>query len=59
MSRQKDIQYASRAKSHVARQKQIHHLRHIIRERVAEGQSNKQIIAWMVDAMIRRCCMQG
>jgi NTE family protein len=32
MSRQKDIQYASRAKSHVARQKQIHHLRHIIRE---------------------------
>jgi NTE family protein len=30
--RQKDIQYASRAKSHIARQKQIHHLRHIIRE---------------------------
>lgn len=30
--RQKDIQYASRAQSHVARQKQIHHLRHIIRE---------------------------
>jgi cytochrome c-type biogenesis protein CcmH len=24
-------------------------LRHIIRERVADGQSNKQIIAWMVD----------
>ena len=32
MGRQKDIQYASRAKSHIARQKQIHHLRHIIRE---------------------------
>jgi len=32
--RQKDIQYASRAKSHIARQKQIHHLRHIIRELV-------------------------
>jgi NTE family protein len=30
--RQKDIQYASRAKSHIARQKQIHHLRHIIRQ---------------------------
>ena len=30
--RQKDIQYASRAKSHIARQKQIHHLRHVIRE---------------------------
>ena len=32
MSRQKDIQFASRARSHIARQKQIHHLRHIIRE---------------------------
>ncbi|HWA63953.1 MAG TPA: patatin-like phospholipase family protein [Caulobacteraceae bacterium] len=32
MSRQKDLQYASRAASHIARQKQIHRLRHIIRE---------------------------
>jgi NTE family protein len=32
MARHKDIQYASRADSHIARQKQIHHLRHIIRE---------------------------
>jgi NTE family protein len=32
MGREKDIQYASRAKSHIARQQQIHHLRHIIRE---------------------------
>src|SRR4029450_5890973 len=32
MGRTKDIQYASRATSHIARQKQIHHLRHIIRE---------------------------
>ena len=32
MGRQKDIQFASRARSHIARQKQIHHLRHIIRE---------------------------
>ncbi len=32
LGRQKDIQYASRAKTHVARQKQIHHLRHVIRE---------------------------
>jgi NTE family protein len=30
--REKEIQYASRAKSHLARQKQIHHLRHVIRE---------------------------
>lgn len=32
MGRQKDIQYASRADSHIARQKQIHHMRRIIRE---------------------------
>ena len=32
MGRQKDIQFASRADSHIARQKQIHHLRHVIRE---------------------------
>ncbi len=31
-SRQKDIQYASRADSHLARQAQIHRLRHVIRE---------------------------
>jgi NTE family protein len=32
MSRQKDIQFASRADSHISRQKQIHRLRHVIRE---------------------------
>ena len=32
MGRQKDIQYASRATSHVQRQQQIHRLRHIVRE---------------------------
>lgn len=32
LARQKDIQYASRADSHVERQQQIHRLRHIIRE---------------------------
>ena len=32
MGREKEIQYASRTKSHIARQQQIHHLRHIIRE---------------------------
>jgi NTE family protein len=32
LARQKDIQYASRADSHIARQKQIHRLRHVIRE---------------------------
>jgi len=32
MSRQKDLQYSSRAVSHIARQKQIHRLRHVIAE---------------------------
>jgi NTE family protein len=32
LGRHKDIQYASRAKSHVARQQEIHRLRHIINE---------------------------
>ena len=32
MGRQKDIQFASRADSHIARQQQIHRLRHVIRD---------------------------
>jgi NTE family protein len=32
ISRQKDIQYASRGESHTLRQQEIHHLRHIVRE---------------------------
>ncbi len=32
LGRQKDIQYASRVKSHVVRQQQIHRLRHIVRD---------------------------
>jgi NTE family protein len=32
LGRQKDIQYASRGTSHVARQEQIHRLRHVVRE---------------------------
>jgi len=35
MNRQKDVQYASRAHSHIVRQQQIHHLRHIIAELAA------------------------
>ena len=34
MGRQKDLQYSSRAVSHIARQKQIHKLRHVISELV-------------------------
>jgi NTE family protein len=32
LNRQLDVQFASRARSHVARQKQLHRLRHIIAE---------------------------
>ncbi len=32
LARHKDIQYASRAKSHIKRQQQIHRMRHIIRD---------------------------
>jgi NTE family protein len=32
MSRLKDIQYSSRADSHVAQQRKLHHLRHVVRE---------------------------
>lgn len=32
LARQKDIQFASRADSHIAKQKDIHRLRHVIRE---------------------------
>jgi NTE family protein len=36
MGRQKDIQYASRNDSHIARQQQIHRLRHVINELLRE-----------------------
>jgi NTE family protein len=42
MGRQKDIQYASRADSHIARQKQIHRLRHVIRELCAQMPASKR-----------------
>jgi NTE family protein len=42
MSRQKDIQYASRADSHIVRQKQIHRLRHVIRELHKQIPRNRQ-----------------
>jgi NTE family protein len=53
MGRQKDIQFASRAHSHIARQKQIHHLRHIIREmsklapaKLRDEPHFKELAAW-------------
>jgi NTE family protein len=45
LGRQKDIQYSSRAQSHIARQKQIHHLRHVIRELYRNMPASKQSAA--------------
>ncbi len=42
LGRQKDIQFASRADSHLLRQKQIHRLRHVIRELAKQLPANKQ-----------------
>ena len=42
MARQKDIQFASRADSHILRQKQLHRLRHVIREIARELPAGKQ-----------------
>jgi NTE family protein len=53
LARVKDVQYASRADSHILRQKQIHRLRHVIRELAKElptaRQSNRavrELSAW-------------
>lgn len=53
MSRDKDIRYASRAETHIARQKQIHKLRHVITELVGqlpaetrETDAVRQLAAW-------------
>lgn len=48
-SRLKDIQFASRAESHIERQRQLHRLRHIIRDLALEVPDNKharELGAW-------------
>ena len=50
LNRQKDIQYSSRAVSHIRRQKQIHRLRHIIAElamRLPESERESNIVREM------------
>ena len=53
MSRQRDIQYSSRAESHLERQRQIHRLRHVIRElgehlpqEVRDSQAVRELLGW-------------
>ena len=51
LGRHKDIQYASRANSHIARQKQIHRLRHVINElvqRVSEHDKNDPAVRELI-----------
>ncbi|MCI4431468.1 MAG: patatin-like phospholipase family protein [Burkholderiales bacterium] len=54
IGRQKDIQYASRADSHIARQKQIHRLRHVIRELYKQIPDAKQ-----ADAKVKELASWG
>ena len=54
MARQKDIQFASRADSHIARQKQIHRLRHVIRELTKQVPAAKQ-----ADAKVKELASWG
>jgi NTE family protein len=42
LNRQKDVQYSSRAVSHIMRQKQLHRLRHVISELVARLPENER-----------------
>jgi NTE family protein len=52
MTRQRDIQYSSRAESHLERQKQIHNLRHVIRElgrHMTEEQRESDAIGQLLD----------
>jgi len=52
--REKDIQYASRADSHVERQRQIHRLRHVIRELQLHLPARA-----MKDARVKELCSWG
>jgi NTE family protein len=53
MVRHKDIQYASRSRSHIARQNQIHHMRNVIRllskrlpDKVRETPEVRELASW-------------
>jgi NTE family protein len=51
LGRQKDLQYASRAKSHIVRQQQLHKLRHIISElsnRLPEEERQNNLVREMM-----------
>jgi len=55
LGRQKDIQYASRADGHIARQKQIHRLRHVIRGLARELPASKRATTAMRELAAYGC----
>ncbi len=55
MARHKDIQFASRADSHILRQKQLHRLRHVIRELAQQLPANKRSDAHCKDLAAWGC----
>src|SRR6185369_17844800 len=55
MGRQKDIQFASRADSHIERQRQLHRLRHVIRELGKQLPAAKRESAEMKELMRWGC----
>ena len=55
IGRQKDIQYASRADSHIVRQKQIHRLRHVIRELTKQLPADKQAESYVKELAAYGC----
>jgi len=55
MARHKDIQFASRADSHILRQKQLHRLRHVIRELAQELPASKRSDAHCKDLAAWGC----
>lgn len=54
LGRQKDIQYASRADSHIERQRQLHRLRHVIRQ--LQGRLSPSLLA---DPEVAGLCAWG
>lgn len=54
LTRHKEIQYASRAESHIARQEQLHRLRHMIRDLVARLPERQR-----ADSRIREIAAHG
>jgi NTE family protein len=55
MARHKDIQFASRADSHILRQKQLHRLRHVIRELAQELPASRRSDAHCKDLAAWGC----